>query len=402
MTFERAFRRYGLLLCVLAPPVAWADIVVDPNDCLPGNKPDCTAAIQAALDAADPVVRLTSAIGSDNTWVTGPLFVPSNTQVVIGPGVRIKAKADAYAGDAAIFNILQKAGGTRPNDISIVGESYLDKARLEYDPVDHVYSNDERGHAISITNADNILVRNVHIRYTYGDGIYIGDDNNSHPKPQRRSTNVQVLDSVIERASRNGISITAGEHILVQNVAIREIRSIKPSVASKGPWAGIDIEPDQSEHPLTDIQINQCDLIGNSGHGVLIELANAAADQDGYSISITVDRARIDESGRAGVWITNALPHLKGTLLFKDGYVHGAKWAAMVVRDKTQVGPTVEFRNLEIDGVNRARPAKSATGRMCQARYLSRSLVFQNLPVEVRGMASRNSKRSGSCHFANL
>jgi hypothetical protein len=347
--------------------VTWAEIVVDPGDCLRGKQPDCTAAIQAALDSGDRVVRLTSAIGSENTWITGPLFVPSNRRVLIGPGVRIKAKADAYTGDAAIFNILQQAGGARPSDIAIVGESYNDKARLEYDPVDHLYSRDERGHAISITNADNILVRNVHIRYTYGDGIYIGDDNKSHPKPERRSTHVQVLDSVIERASRNGISITAGEHVLIQNVAVRETRSIKPSVASKGPWAGIDIEPDQSEHPLTDIQINRCDLIGNAGHGVLIELANAAADQDGYSISIKVDRARIDRSGRCGFWITNALPHLKGTLLFKDGYVRG-----------------------------------SATGGICQARYLSRSLVFQNLPVEVRGMASRNSKRSGSCHFANL
>ena len=38
------------------------------------------------------------------------------------------------------------------------------------------------------------------------------------------------------------------------------------------------------------------------------------------------------------------------------------------------------------------------------ARYLnrSRSFTFQNLPVEVRGIASRNSKRSGSCHLANF
>ena len=37
-----------------------------------------------------------------------------------------------------------------------------------------------------------------------------------------------------------------------------------------------------------------------------------------------------------------------------------------------------------------------------QLRNRSRSLVFQNLPVEVRGIASRNSKCSGSCHLANL
>jgi hypothetical protein len=331
MTSKRAVLSCGLLFCVLAPLVAWADIVVNPSDCSPGNPPDCTAAIQAALNAADSVVRLTSALGSDNTLVTGPLFVPSNKRVAIGPGVRIKAKTDAYTDEAAIFNILQAAGGPRPHNISIVGESRRDKARLEYDPVDHAYGNDERGHAISITNADDIVVRNVHIRHTYGDGIYIGDDNKSHPKPQRRSTNVQVLDSVIERASRNGIAITAGEHILIQNVVIRETRPIKPSVASNGPWAGIDIEPDQSEHPLTDIQISQCDLLRNLGNGVLIELANAAADQDGYSISITVDRTKIDESGRAGFWIAHASPHLKGGVLFKDLEIDG------VNRDGTRI-----------------------------------------------------------------
>jgi len=32
---------------------------------------------------------------------------------------------------------------------------------------------------------------------------------------------------------------------------------------------------------------------------------------------------------------------------------------------------------------------------------LSRSLAFQNLPVEVRGTASMNSTRSGICHLAN-
>jgi hypothetical protein len=353
-TYGQLRRVPGILLALLlGPHLVYADIIVDPADCVAGPPPDCTAVIQRALDAADPVVQLTNAVGSDNTWITGPLFVPSDKQVVIGPGVRIKAKLNGYVGDAAIFNVLQGAGGSRPKNISIVGASYLNKALLEYDPSEHNYGNDERGHAISITNADNVLVRNLHIRYTYGDGIYIGDDNKLHPKSERMSTNVQVLDSVIERASRNGISITAGEHILIQNVTIKDTRPIKPTVAMRGPWAGIDIEPDQSEHPLTDIQINQCDIIGNAGHGVLLELANAAADQDGYSISVTVDRARIDESGRSGFWITNALPHLKGTLLFKNGHVHGAGNAAIVVRDKAQLGPSVELRDIDIDAVNR-------------------------------------------------
>ena len=51
----------------------------------------------------------------------------------------------------------------------------------------------------------------------------------------------------------------------------------------------------------------------------------------------------------------------------------------------------------------RGRQAGAADRAHCSAqRNCSRSLTFQNLPVEVLGIASRNSKRSGSCHLAKL
>jgi len=338
---------------------AQAEYVLDAGE---WNSVDTTTAIQTALNSSESIIRFTAvAVPNGETWITGPLRVPSNKTIYIEAGVRIKGKIGAFVtGDDAIFIMRRTTSSSpRPSNISIIGTNYLSKARIEFDPNDPNIYNDERRHAFAITNSDNILIDNIQITYTYGDGIFIGDDNQAfEPKANRNSTYVTVRNSIIDRASRNGISINAGKHILIQNCAIRNTFSIKPGIASNGPWAGVDIEPDQSEHPLTDIQINDCDFFDNKTHGILMELANAAADQDNYNISISVDRARVDGSGISGHWITNALPHLKGSILVKNGYVKNTNSAGIVVRDKAKVGPAVEFRDLTIDNVNLTNPGQ--------------------------------------------
>ncbi len=273
-------------------------------------------------------------------WEVQPLVVTrSNLIISFESGSIFRAAPGAYGQAAdALIKIAPAGGGTgaRPTNIRIVGDA-PDLCTLGfYD--DEEYTGEFR-HVIWATNCDGVIIEGVGIDVAYGDGIFLGDENSdSFPNAARRSTNIRIADVTVQRASRNGIAVNAVDGLTVQRVAISNIRPLAPGVAPTGPWAGFDVEPDQDQHPLSGILIEDVTISDTAGVGFLIELANAACAQDGNTCDIEMNRITVSDSGGAGFRLSNAFYYLHGSLTVTELDVRRAGDAGIEFRDKSRDG----------------------------------------------------------------
>ncbi len=83
---------------------------------------------------------------------------------------------------------------------------------------------------------------------------------------------VQIRNSLIRGAQRNGISVVAGSDVIIDGNTITGVGLIGMSNPELGPWAGIDIEPDAASYPIGRVQITRNTISGNAGAGVLLAL----------------------------------------------------------------------------------------------------------------------------------
>ena len=90
------------------------------------------------------------------------------------------------------------------------------------------------GFAIRVTrNAKNVFIDNLVIKNMYGDGIYIGTGNESdNDIPE----DVYITNCDIDNARRNGISITNGIRVYINNCKFSNI-------SGQTPQSSIDVEP---------------------------------------------------------------------------------------------------------------------------------------------------------------
>ena len=135
---------------------------------------------------------------------------------------------------------------------TIIGE----KDKHDYSDTSHSETH-EYGMGISITNSNDITIQNMNISKFTGDGIYIVDTMESG---SNRTKNINVLNNDIDNNRRNGISIVAGDHILIKGNSIHDTTGAKPG-------AGIDIERNNrsgdNEQFITNTTISNNRIYGN-------------------------------------------------------------------------------------------------------------------------------------------
>lgn len=163
---------------------------------------------------------------------------------------------------------------------------------------------------ISVLNSKNIKIVNPKITDTYGDGIFIGSENGGF------SENVTVNGGWIDVARRNGISITSGKNIKVQNILIS-------NTFGHDPESGIDIEPSWDKDTLENIMINNVCTYNNGAAGISVNL-------NGLS--------------------TNDIKNAKSTNIFIDGHTdigsrHGFLTSLNVTQDRFDATGNIIIRN---------------------------------------------------------
>ena len=125
---------------------------------------DATTAIQNALDSGERQVVLDRA---HSPYVTRPLFVRSNTDIIFEEGVELVAKEGE-------FHNLHDALVTLPGSTNVVLRGLGKGARLRMRIRDYqsaAYSHGEWRHAINLLSAADVTIENLTLADSGGDGI---------------------------------------------------------------------------------------------------------------------------------------------------------------------------------------------------------------------------------------
>lgn len=215
---------------------------------------DDTTAVQTAIDNASIVIvpNGTYMIKADDPHQTGPynhgtedydggLKLKSNLTI---KGESKNSILKAITTTSQNYNVIRGYNVNNINieNISIVGDKETHDNTL----------GGEWGHGLMIMQCSNVNITNCDIKQTWGDGIYVGIVYNNIIDHQNERINIK--DTYIDYASRNGISLCSVDGCLVSNCKIT-------NVTRTAPTAGIDIESEG--YGTTSPCINNVNIINS-------------------------------------------------------------------------------------------------------------------------------------------
>ena len=123
----------------------------------------------------------------------------------------------------------------------------------------------EHRNSIALYNCKDILIEGLQVNGSGGDGIYVGTRT-----PTGFSENIVVRNMDFENHRRQGATITSAHNVLFQNVKFNRTRG-------KPPTSGVDLEPDDLKHILTDIKFKNVEFAENGYSGILFALSKLNA-----------------------------------------------------------------------------------------------------------------------------
>lgn len=106
-------------------------------------------------------------------------------------------------------------------------------------------STSEWGHLLGIKSGKQVVVENMTMKNATGDGLVVSSRYFTYQTKYNQSRNITVRNCIFDMNGRQGISITDGKDMLIENNQLLNtgvINSTFPNAASIGPWAGIDVE----------------------------------------------------------------------------------------------------------------------------------------------------------------
>ena len=216
---------------------------------------DSTEIIQKAIDSGAPKIVFDRQSGP---WVARPLVCRSNIEVVFEDGVELVAKRGEYHGIRdylfrceCVSNIVIRGLGEKGGTLRMWKSDYLDPKQN--------YAKSEWRYALRLCAVENVLVENMSFRSSGGDGIVIGAIGD------KSSKNVTVRKCICDDNHRQGISLCAGENILIEDTILSNTRGTPPE-------AGIDFEPDRANEKMANIVLRNVISKGNAGNGYDIYL----------------------------------------------------------------------------------------------------------------------------------
>lgn len=171
----------------------------------------------------------------------------------------------------------------KPNNLSAYGVLKINNieniniygfVKLIGDYLEHTGETGEFGHALSIIGSSNVNIENLQCSYGWGDGCYIGPTDDLLNNP----INIIINNLVCHHNRRNGISITSGSKIIINNLLTYNNGGTSPN-------GGFDIEPYNANNVI-DVTINNIYsyLNGKTGTGYQGFISNAYTDK--YNVKI--------------------------------------------------------------------------------------------------------------------
>ncbi len=270
-------------------------------------------------------------------WIISPLRFHNiaNKVILIDKGVEIKAKEKAFPNHSdALMRF------TNCKDISIIGEgSVLSMNKNEY-------VSGEWRHGINIRGSENFIIKNITIKNTGGDGIYIAGTKN-----KKYSENILIENVKCINNRRQGLSIISGRNIKVLKSEFSQTKGTLPG-------AGLDIEPNTSTDIIEHILVKDCIFEDNFGAGVVVGLRKL--DNTSQKISIHFENCilrnnhAIENTKVAAEIIVgaNAKNPVKGNLVFNKLFVENSNWGILYTRKRSEAF-TVTFKDCALKNTNK-------------------------------------------------
>ncbi|WP_052343617.1 right-handed parallel beta-helix repeat-containing protein [Bacillus massiliigorillae] len=217
----------------------------------PNDLKDDTIAIQSAVDYAAKVrgiVKFPKGTFYINANPhSGTIRLQSNLQIQMDEETILKVIPNQLS-NYQIFNIYNQqnikiTGGT------LVGDRYQ-----------HQGNTGEYGHGIYIGGeAKDIVISNVRASNFWGDGFYIGGNETNGTYP----SNITITNCISDNNRRQGLSVTAGKNITIQNSTFSNTNGTAPE-------AGIDIERNSPyQLPLENVILSNNTFNNNNGYGLM-------------------------------------------------------------------------------------------------------------------------------------
>lgn len=306
---------------------------------------DATEALQSAIDSGAKRVVIDR---QDSPWILRPIRLRGNLELILEEGVELLAKKGEFRELGDVFFVARNA-----ENLKICGEGKGATLRMrKTDYWQEPYQKSEWRHGLSFLSCENVLVENLQIAETGGDGIYLGVSS-SESGPCK---NVTIRNVDCKGNNRQGISVISVDGLTIEDCVLRE-------TVGTAPEAGIDFEPNRSNEQITNVVMRRVKALNNAGDGIVFYLPNLSESSRELSFTIE-DCVCARNRGRGfGLTVANGKGDkscaLDGALKIKNLDLLGNR-LGIEIRSKWSDGAF-----LSIDGLTLTTPdADRESGRM--------------------------------------
>lgn len=224
------------------PPASNLVINVKDKGAKGDGRTDDSAAIQAAIAEA--------------AGTKGTVLVPDGVYMVNAADKKLRLKSDMtlkLADGAVLKAIPTDAKKYAILTISGVSNIWVIGGTLEGERDRHLGGSDGWGMGIHIgKGAKHITVSGLTSRRMWADGFYV-----------EGAEDVRLCGVTADANRRQGLSIIAANGVLVSHSVFKNTHGTRPS-------AGIDFEPDEKSHEISNVLIANSKFLDNAGAGILV------------------------------------------------------------------------------------------------------------------------------------
>lgn len=334
---------------------------------------DSTRFLRQALESGAEKIILDRQAGP---WVTLPLKMRSNTELVFEPGVELLAKRGAYK---ALRDYLLELPYCTNVTIRGGAGATMRMWKKDYQGPDYVHG--EWRYALRIFHCENVLVEGLTIVESGGDGIGV------------TGKNITIRKCVCDRNHRQGISVFSVENLLIEDCVLS-------NTSGTAPQSGIDFEPDHPNEILKNVVMRNCLSVNNLGDGYQFYLGQLNSSSE--DISVTLENCR-SIGNSTGLWFGlgvgrhHAVPP-KGIIRCVNCTFERSRFAGVSIHGKPAGSVFAALENCSI--VNAATNGTSAALAIGSAskpdQPVTDDIRFDNLTVRLDdGRAWLACERSG-------
>jgi len=297
---------------------------------------DSTRFLQSAIDSGAKKVVVDA-----RRWVTLPLRGRSNQEIFFEDGAVVEAKKGAYLdGNDCVFVF---AGCT---NVAIGGNATILMHHDDY--LKPPYVKAEWRHAINIAGTFHARVWGLRLIGAGGDGVYVGGLGSKSARRLglartiQNSGDIRIEDVLVDTATRQGISVTGVDGLVVERCTFRNTKGLPPQ-------SGVDFEPNNPVDLMRGIVMRDCVFENNDGQGIELALNH---NEPGKSapFDMTFERCRTIGNG-TGVTVHNTRPdhsEIGGRLVFRDCSFEHPRGTALAIKASPKCPFTCELSRCRI------------------------------------------------------